>query len=78
MIALRGTQKDLSVIGCDAGYPAPGPATIAECLILANRKRLATGLFMLRVLSSHYSWSGGCYGSMSCNTRCLQLMHPAL
>ncbi|MGA2902551.1 MAG: hypothetical protein ABSD98_01865 [Candidatus Korobacteraceae bacterium] len=36
-------------------------------VILANRKQSATGSFMSRVLSSHYSSYGGCCGPMSCN-----------
>src|ERR1700730_13734190 len=45
-----------------ARAPARGPATIAACSILGNRKQRATGSFTSREPSSRYSLSGGCFG----------------
>jgi len=43
-----------------------GPATIAACSILADRKQLATGSFTSRGPSSRYSFCGGCCGCTYC------------
>jgi hypothetical protein len=48
-------------LGMMAPEPSFGPgATMPPCSILANRKQLATGLFISRVWSSRYSSYGGC------------------
>jgi hypothetical protein len=43
-----------------------GPATIAACSILGNRKQPPTGSFTSREPSSRYSLSGGCFGCTYC------------